>query len=70
VLVTAVGLLFYSEFITYSTCFEKWPKLDPRKEPAAPAPVSILLVADPQIVGEQDEPWWPVGAITRWDCDW
>ena len=67
-LVTAIGLLIYSEFITYWTCYEKWPKLDLKKE-SIPAPISILLVADPQIVGEQDEPWWPVGTVTRWDCD-
>ncbi len=28
-----------------------------------------MLVADPQLLGDRDEPIWPLGAITRLDCD-
>ena len=26
-------------------------------------------MSDPQLVGERDEPRWPLGSITRWDQD-
>ncbi|CAG0914219.1 unnamed protein product [Notodromas monacha] len=65
-LLAAVGVVFYSEYATYHAAYDRWPRLE---EVSSDRAVSILLVADPQIVGEQDEPSWPVGSVFRWDCD-
>ncbi|GLG96496.1 Metallophosphoesterase 1 homolog [Gryllus bimaculatus] len=60
-------LIFYNEFLSYflQSIF-KWPAVSCDGRPEC---VKILLVADPQIIGEQFEPGFPLGTLARWDCD-
>ena len=63
VLILACTVL-YNEFLTYWLSSLSWARL--------PTPGNrrvILLVADPQIVGDLHEPGGIVGLIRRWDCD-
>lgn len=59
--------LLYNEFLSYTVHrYVLWPKLTCERSHEC---VSILFVADPQIIGEQFEMPFPVGTLARWDCD-
>ncbi|XP_067011180.2 uncharacterized protein Mppe [Anabrus simplex] len=54
-------VVFYNEFLSYTfQSWFKWPSV------SCDACVRILLVADPQIIGERYE---NLGPLARWDCD-
>lgn len=58
---------FVNEHLVYWIQSYRWPKL-----PVIPSSGKyqvLLLVADPQIQGYQDEPVFPVGTLARWDID-
>jgi len=57
--------IIYNEYLSYWLCHLRWNFLPP----PAPSTVVILLVADPQIVGNIHEPSGILGWIQRWDCD-
>lgn len=59
--VIAVGLVFYNEFLTYSLLPLQWVS---NLKCSSSNCVKLLLVADPQILGQQDS-----SAIAQWDSD-
>ncbi|XP_069671833.1 metallophosphoesterase 1 homolog isoform X2 [Periplaneta americana] len=67
VLVFLIVVLLYNEYIVYSLKrWFTWPTIrcdNPSKC------LKILLVADPQILGEQYEAHFPRGFLARWDSD-
>ena len=56
--------VFYNEYINYWVSSLSWGTL-----PKSNTRSVILLVADPQIVGDMHEPAGILGTIRRWDCD-
>ncbi|XP_033739650.1 metallophosphoesterase 1-like [Pecten maximus] len=60
--------IFSNEFLVYIIQSFRWPNLPVGSRDSSETQV-ILLVADPQIQGYQDEPGFPVGIISRWDID-
>lgn len=69
----AVALIFYNEFLTYWFAYLSWPQLHKEHLFKLPKndsnrPFRMLLVADPQLIGENDEPWY-FSHIARWDSD-
>jgi hypothetical protein len=65
-----LGLVFYNEFLVYWINYINWPSLHKYQhaEDATEKSIRILLVADPQLIGENDEPWFQSWAA-RWDSD-
>ena len=59
------AVVLYNEYLAYYSAFSQWPDLPQ----ATTTTTHILLVADPQIQGLQDEPAFPLGSVTRWDSD-
>ncbi len=70
-MILAFAILYGEFFCHWSQAFWKWPTLvgSSEKDGDGAKWMRVLLVADPQLVGLQDEPPWPIGAITRWDAD-
>lgn len=71
--VAAFLLVIYNEFLVYWFAYVSWPPL--HKEHLSKLakndsnrPYRLLLVADPQLIGENDEPWF-LGHLARWDSD-
>ena len=58
-----LSVVVYNEYIAYWSHSHNWPSHN------APGAIPLLLVADPQIQGVQDEPPGIFGWITRWDSD-
>lgn len=60
-------LILYNEFLTYllQSMFN-WPSISCYDQSSC---IKVLLVADPQILGEQYEGRFPIGTVARWDCD-
>ncbi|CAG0882676.1 unnamed protein product [Darwinula stevensoni] len=56
----------YTELLVYYLTAHSWPQLTQRD---FKNPIRVLLVADPQIVGELFEPRKPIGNLFRWDAD-
>ena len=50
-------------------CQVSWPRL-PSLDSVPGAQVTLLMVADPQIVGNIHEPSGVLGWVRRWDFDW
>lgn len=66
-------LVFYNEFAIYWLNYLSWPSSQLpdnhyKSDEELNKPLRLLLVADPQLIGENDEPWW-YGWLARWDCD-
>ena len=59
----AALLVVYNEFLIYFVAYLSWPKRHVDNNGT-----SFLLVADPQLIGERDEPLW-YGWLARWDSD-
>lgn len=66
----ALGLIFYNEFLVYVISYINWPSLHfaHHSKNASDRPIRLLLVADPQLIGENDEPWF-LSWIARVDSD-
>ena len=64
----ALSLLFYNEFLVYYMNYMNWPQLQTVKKAQnqSDQSVRLLLVADPQLIGENDEFY---GWLARWDSD-
>ena len=67
-------LIFYNEFLVYLINYMSWPEIynppgyiDSQNDPDS-QPIRILLVADPQLIGENDEKWY-YSWLARWDSD-
>ncbi|OWF47153.1 metallophosphoesterase 1 homolog [Mizuhopecten yessoensis] len=60
--------VFSNEFLIYFIQSFRWPNLPVATRDSSKTQV-VLLVADPQIQGYQDEPGFPIGLVTRWDID-
>lgn len=62
----SLSVLTYNEFLVYWFNYATWPKLH------SPTPnentTRLLLIADPQLIGENDEPWYQSWAA-QWDSD-
>ena len=58
----------YNEYLSYWVCQVSWPRL-PSLDSVPGAQVTLLMVADPQIVGNIHEPSGVLGWVRRWDCD-
>jgi len=54
----------YNEFLSYWLHATSWPRVPQSREAT-----TLLLVADPQILGEDHEPGGALGALRRWDGD-
>ncbi|XP_021925589.1 DNA polymerase beta isoform X2 [Zootermopsis nevadensis] len=67
ILVIIIAVLIYNEYIVYS--LKKWFSWPDIHCDTSSKCIKILLVADPQILGEQYETNFPRGALTRWDSD-
>lgn len=71
-------LIFYNEVFVYWLAYFNWPTLHQISlfyhkngsliHDINERPVRLLLVADPQLIGENDEPWF-IGWLARWDAD-
>lgn len=71
-------LMLYNEVLVYWQAYLKWPQLHEqglfnykngtRINNLDERPIRLLLVADPQLIGENDEPWY-FSWIARWDSD-
>jgi hypothetical protein len=61
---TSLLILFYNEFLIYWLSYTNWPQLTIKKENT----IRLLLIADPQLIGDNDEPWYQ-DSIARWDSD-
>ncbi|KAK3802027.1 hypothetical protein RRG08_064620 [Elysia crispata] len=62
-----LGTVFFNEFLVYSLQAFRWiniPAIRNKDEE-----LIVLFVADPQLIGIQDEMGFPVGPIARWDSD-
>ena len=57
-IIILVGVIVYNEYFVYFSAFWSWPSKRSGQK-------TILLVADPQLQGVQNEPGFPIGAITR-----
>jgi hypothetical protein len=67
ILVIIVAVLIYNEYVVYSLKnWFSWPNIHCDTSSKC---IKILLVADPQILGEQYEPHFPRGLLARWDSD-
>jgi hypothetical protein len=73
----ALFLIFYNEFVVYWISYLNWPQLHKESKfyengalikDLNHRPIRLLLVADPQLIGENDEPWFQ-SWIARWDSD-
>lgn len=70
----AALLILYNEFLVYWLAYLNWPLIHkehlfatlPKNDSARP--YRLLLVADPQLIGENDEPWY-FSHLARWDSD-
>ena len=56
--------VLYNEMLSYWLCHLSWGHMD-----TGQAQVRMLMVADPQIVGNIHEPSGVLGWVRRWDCD-
>jgi hypothetical protein len=71
-------LVFYNEFLVYWLSYLSWPQLHKEAQfyykngsyitDVDKRPLRLLLVADPQLIGENDEHW-SISWIARWDSD-
>ena len=66
IVITSLTVIFYNEFLVYWVNYSNWPAHDIATRDGNST--RILLVADPQLIGENDEPWYQSWAA-RWDCD-
>lgn len=57
-------LIFYNEFLVYWQAYFNWPSLFKTQN----TDIRLLLVADPQLIGDNDEPWYQ-DFIAKWDSD-
>lgn len=69
----AFALILYNEFLVYWLAYLSWPPLHKENLLSLPKndsnrPQRFLLVADPQLIGENDEPWY-FSHLARWDSD-
>jgi len=62
----SLSLIFYNEFAVYWLNYASWPSSEKLK--LNTDAVRLLLIADPQLIGENDEPWYQSWAA-RWDSD-
>lgn len=68
------ALVLYNEFLVYWLNYLNWPELHKQELFTSKdlndstRPIRLLLVADPQLIGENDEPWY-LSWIARWDSD-
>ena len=72
-IISAFLLVLYNEFFVYWLAYLSWPPLHKEHLLNLPKndsnrPYRFLLVADPQLIGENDEPWF-LSYIARWDSD-
>jgi hypothetical protein len=58
-------VIFYNEFLVYWISYSNWPH---RHNLQSTEDINLLLVADPQLIGDVDEPWYR-DSIAKWDCD-
>ncbi|KAF0302578.1 uncharacterized protein FJT64_025320 [Amphibalanus amphitrite] len=65
-LLALLSVLLYGEWYDLWHTARAWPAL-PGEHPSGS--VRLLLVADPQLQGERNEPAAPLGTVTRWDSD-
>lgn len=65
-----LSLIFYNEFLVYYISYINWPSLhfSNHTTKSVNQSIRLLLVADPQLIGENDEPWF-VSWLARWDSD-
>jgi hypothetical protein len=61
----ALFTVLFNEFLVYWFAYFKWPQLHNDTDKDA---VRLLLVADPQLIGDNDEPWY-YKAFSKWDSD-
>ncbi|KAL4239722.1 hypothetical protein ACF0H5_000525 [Mactra antiquata] len=66
--VAAVLVLFINEYLIYQIQSYRWPKFPSIDRKQGEYQV-LLLVADPQLQGYQDEGIFPFGTLARWDID-
>ena len=57
-------IIFYNEFLVYWQSYSSWPSLFKTDK----TDIRLLLVADPQLIGDNDEPWYQE-SIAKWDSD-
>jgi hypothetical protein len=57
-------IIFYNEFLVYWQSYFNWPSLFKTDK----TDLRLLLVADPQLIGDNDEPWYQE-SIAKWDSD-
>jgi len=62
----SLSLVFYNEVAVYWLNYASWPGIKTLK--LEENSIRLLLVADPQLIGENDEPWYQSWAA-RWDSD-
>ncbi|RUS82083.1 hypothetical protein EGW08_010160 [Elysia chlorotica] len=67
VILLLLGTVFFNEFLVYSLQALRWIKVPTIRNKEEE--LVILFVADPQLIGIQDEMGFPVGPIARWDSD-
>ena len=63
-LFSSLFAIFYNEFLVYWLNYNSWPQYHKLEKNAT----RLLLIADPQLIGENDEPWYQ-SKIARWDSD-
>lgn len=71
-------IIFFNEVLVYWLVSLNWPSIHKKSlfyfkngsniQDLNERPVRLLLVADPQLIGENDEPWF-IGWLARWDAD-
>lgn len=64
-------ILFYNEFVVYWISYVYWPSLslhNSNRDGNNDSNLRLLLVADPQLIGDNDEPWY-LKSIAKWDSD-
>jgi hypothetical protein len=65
--VIIIAILIYNEYIVYS--LKKWFSWPTIRCDTSSKCIKILLVADPQILGEQYGSHFPRDLLARWDSD-
>ncbi|RNA42124.1 metallophosphoesterase 1 -like protein [Brachionus plicatilis] len=71
-------IILYNEVFVYWLAYLNWPSVHKSSlfyhkngtqiHDLNERPVRLILVADPQLIGENDEPWF-IGWLARWDAD-
>lgn len=69
VIATLIAIVFINEWLVYYIQSWRWPPIPTDSSLGLDKEQVVLMVADPQLQGYQDEGPFPIGQLARWDID-